>query len=97
MTMQPVAARFWPKVAIAGPRECWHWTAARQRQGYGVFKFDGHVAPAHRVSWILANWQHPARTMDVMHLCGVKSCVNPAHLRLGTRSENMRMFAREGV
>jgi hypothetical protein len=45
---------------------------------------------ATRVSFELANGGESDRSLFVMHKCDQPSCVNPAHLALGTQSENMR-------
>gem|GEM_PF-6576504 len=34
-----VSDRFWSKVDIRGPNDCWEWQAKRHPRGYGVFWF----------------------------------------------------------
>ena len=77
--------RFWTKVDKSG--QCWEWTANKS-SGYGYFYFDGTNAPAHRYSYQLANGPIPAST-DIDHGCRNKLCVNPDHLRLASRKQNM--------
>lgn len=84
---------------------CWLWTAAilfpknarptdiRPIIGLGSRK-DG-TAIASRVSWQLHNGPIPAG-IDVCHHCDVPLCVNPDHLFLGTRRENMQDSLRKG-
>ena len=81
--------RFWSKVDIKGPDDCWEWQAGKHRQGYGVFKFDGKPQLAHRISWLLANTEIP-EGMVVMHTCDNTPCVNPNHLCLGTQKDNVQ-------
>lgn len=92
---KPLADRFWPKVAKAGPDDCWLWCAGKNRDGYGNFSLSGgHSALAHRASWFLAHGTWP--DLQVLHRCDTPCCVNPAHLFLGTQQENMQDMFKKG-
>ena len=78
--------RFWSKVDKSG--DCWLWTAAKSHDGYGLFRYGGKNAYAHRVSYEWANGP-VVPGLDLDHLCRVRSCVNPAHLEPVTRRINL--------
>jgi HNH endonuclease/CENP-B N-terminal DNA-binding domain len=86
-------ARFHSKVDKTpgqGPHgDCWLWIGGSRGNGYGAFKLAGLTIDAHRVALHLSGTVQP-RGMVVMHECDTKKCCNPAHLRLGTTSENMK-------
>lgn len=89
---RPVAERFWEKVDIRMPNECWPWRAQRNTRGYGQFKVhsDGCWRPvgAHRMAWQLTYGAAP-NELSVCHTCDNPPCCNPAHLWMGTTAENM--------
>ncbi len=82
-------ADFWAHVKIAGPDECWEWTGAKMHKGYGVIRFQGKGWRAHRLAWMLTYGAIPDE-MLACHTCDRVSCVNPAHLFLGTITDNNR-------
>lgn len=91
-----MAERFWRKVKKADGDQCWEWTAAFFRAGYGKFAIEHRkIEGAHRVAWILAHGPIP-NGLWVLHKCDVRRCCNPSHLFLGTVSDNVQDMLRKG-
>lgn len=67
------------------PSGCWLWTGKNAAGGYGYVEWT--KALAHRHAWESLRGPIPAG-MLVRHTCDVPACINPAHLRVGTRQEN---------
>ena len=70
---------------------CHLWTAAKQKQGYGMFSYNGKSTPAHRFAYLLYNGDI-AENMVVHQTCETNDCVNPEHLVLQTKSQNKRSY-----
>lgn len=89
--------RFWSKVARGAPDDCWPWIGARERAGYGILAREerGLVHKTHRLSWQMANGPIPDG-LFVCHRCDNPPCVNPAHLYVGTASDNATDRASRG-
>ena len=86
-TPEQATAAFWAKVSKGDG--CWLWIASiKPRNGYGHLRVGNRDYNAHRYSYVLAYGEIP-KGMEVMHICDVPHCVNPAHLKLGTHDENM--------
>lgn len=89
----PLDERFWSKVSVLGPSECWPWRAALRnnnnpRQAYGAFWLDGRHQPAPRVALLLSGVTVQDE-MEVCHRCDNPPCCNPAHLFIGTPQANV--------
>lgn len=77
--------------------DCLIWQGCRNTRGYGLMPIGKENRGAtHRVAWAIANGRKPDAGMHVMHSCDTPSCVNPAHLSLGTAKDNQRDCSLKG-
>ena len=90
------SARFVNKTRMA-EGGCVVWTGGRKGRGYGQFYIKGVAISSHRFSYMMANSEYVLpKGMMVCHTCDNPSCVNPEHLWLGTRSDNMMDASNKG-
>lgn len=86
--------RFWSKVKVREPGDCWEWKACRSEYGYGLFRM-GRMTAAHRVAYALTYGEFN-NDLFVLHKCDNPPCVNPSHLFLGTVTDNARDMLKKG-
>jgi hypothetical protein len=86
--MRPAVERFWEKVSIQAPNQCWPYTGYRTQGGYGGFRVStSRRTTAHRFAYELA-FEPVPEGIQVMHICHNLLCCNPKHLVVGSPQEN---------
>ena len=88
----PLEERFWRQVARRGKNECWEWLGAKRPNGYGRIGEGGRGGrqlATHRYSCELHHGPPTPKANLCLHSCDNPGCVNPAHLRWGSGSENI--------
>ncbi len=88
--MMTAEERFWDKVHCEPNTGCWLWAGAEKGGGYGSFHYLDKSWYAHRASYEMHIGPIPDDGRCILHKCDVKLCVNPEHLYVGTRSDNVR-------
>lgn len=68
---------------------CWLWTGALSKEGYGKFCIDRKNRGAHVVAYEQVNGPVPDG-LELDHLCRVRHCVRPSHLEAVTPQINQR-------
>jgi len=81
--------RFWENIIKRGPNDCWRWLGSITQGGYGRITIQGKTYNVNRLSYYLDKGEDPGDCY-VCHTCDTPSCVNPAHLWLGSQSDNMQ-------
>lgn len=87
--------RFWSKVDVRGPDECWPWKGVKHGPGYGAFHVFRKKVNAHRIAYMIHHGQTDPK-LDVLHVCDNRLCQNPSHLFQGTHLDNMHDMIAKG-
>jgi hypothetical protein len=94
--------RFWTKVNKSGlvnpilGTSCWEWLGYKNPKGYGKVNLSRveckdskkRLKLAHRIAYAFTVGLIPD-DMTIDHLCKNRSCVNPSHMEVVTRGENV--------
>jgi hypothetical protein len=95
---EDIIERFWSYVDKTD--DCWNWQATKTNFGHGRFEtfknrqiFNSRLA--HRIAYWLIYGEYDT-SLNVCHKCDNPLCVNPNHLFLGTRSDNMKDCSDKG-
>lgn len=80
-----VVKLFWSKVTKTN--ECWYWFNGNEHR-YGRFVYKNRRAQPHHFSFILSGREIPEGYV-VDHVCRVRNCVKPRHLRVLSQRENL--------
>lgn len=81
--------------ATLQPNGCRLWKGGKNQKGYGTALFRAKAWRAHRASYTAFRGDIPDDKL-VCHTCDTPCCIEPAHLFVGTNSDNMQDMVRKG-
>lgn len=93
---RPFEERYWEKVNKAGAGGCWLWIGCCNTDGYGKIYLDWKMRSAHHFPWMWSGKEVPTFPHVLDHICKVRNCVNPEHLRVVTQADNCTLLASDG-
>lgn len=85
---ETLAERLWGRVDKKAPGGCWLWTGGTNSNGYGQIR-NPKKCYVHRVVYELAVGPIP-EGVEIDHICRVRLCCNPEHLRPVTHRQNLQ-------
>lgn len=96
MSKKSTPESFWKRVLRSeDAQSCWNWTGSVNTTGYGSLTYQGKAATAHRVAALLAGLvdsvaapRDRRSTGFILHSCDNRRCCNPAHMSVGTYTQN---------
>lgn len=99
-------SRIFENIVLDPETQCWLWQRPLNNCGYGQLCWAGlyechsgngkpKTTTAHRAAWELFYDDQIPPGIEVCHTCDVRHCLNPAHLWLGTHTDNMQDAARK--
>lgn len=83
------AKAFFAMATIYDGKFCLLWPFSLSSHGYAAGGWDGKVRKVHREVCEAVHGTAPSASHEVAHICGVRACVNPLHLRWASHAENM--------
>lgn len=94
---------FWARVNTGRGKTCWEWKGSVNSTGYGSLMYGGAACTAHRVAAYLSGLvptiaapKDRKQSGFVLHSCDNRRCCNPAHMRIGSYTENqLEAYARK--
>lgn len=69
--------------------DCWMWKGRKDKDGYGVWWFEGKNVRAHRFIFEIHHGKIEKGKV-CRHICNNPGCVNPFHISESTQKENIR-------
>ena len=76
--------------AVYKDNGCIEYPWCLNKRGYGLMNYYGARPLVHRVSYELFNNSKIIKGYEIDHICRVRNCINPNHLEMVTKQENLR-------